>query len=178
MFPFPAETNPVKLWDNPKELRLNLIIMANTRMILDGEHEELLEMLEEVSSNKTGTGNIFSGVLRIFMNHLKKESETVVPLLGYLKDRLDGVDRGKRIYLSQAGSRFQESYPVMMQEHAEMSNLIRMAQDSVKTKPDKSLPSLPLICFTMLRLRRSSCTRQRLRRQISWEVRMEIPGTK
>ena len=111
--------------------------MADTRMILDGEHEELLEMLEEVSSNKAGTGDIFSGVLRIFRNHLKKESETVIPLLGYLKDRLDGVDRGKKIDLSRAGSRFKESYPVMMQEHAEMSNLIRMAQDSVKTKPDK-----------------------------------------
>ncbi len=111
--------------------------MSDEKNILDEEHEELIETLGEVARKKTEAGKLFSEVLVIFSYHLDKENETVAPLLAYLKARLGDYRDKDKDALNLARTKFEDSYPEMMQEHEKMAKLIRRAQDSLKENPDK-----------------------------------------
>lgn len=111
--------------------------MADTKNILDEEHEELLEMLGEIARQKTEAGRLFSEVLRIFKYHLGRENETIAPLLAYLKGRLGGYKGKEKESLNHARTMFEDSYPAMMQEHEEMAKSIRLAQAFLKDNPDR-----------------------------------------
>lgn len=105
--------------------------------MLDEEHEELIETLGEVAREKTEVGRLFSEVLGIFRTHLNRENETIIPLLGYLKDRLGRYDAGAKEALTIARVKFEDSYSEMIREHEDMAKLIRSAQDLLKSTPDK-----------------------------------------
>ena len=110
--------------------------MADKKNILDEEHKELIEMIEEISSDKTEVGKIFSRLLSLFGRHLDKENEMVGPLLAYLRTRLGDYREKDRDTLNVARAKFEDSYQEMMKEHREMEKLIKLAQNSLKDKPD------------------------------------------
>ncbi|QRF76466.1 Hemerythrin HHE cation binding domain protein [Thermoplasmatales archaeon] len=111
--------------------------MTDEKNMLDEEHEELIEALGEVAREKTEVGRLFSEVLGIFRTHLNRENETIIPLLGYLKDRLGGYDADGKEALNIARMKFEDSYPEMIQEHEDMAKLIRSAQELLKNTPDR-----------------------------------------
>ena len=90
--------------------------MAEKHNILDHEHELLLEELNEISQQNGRIGHIYSQVLHLFREHLGEENETIVPLLGYLKRRLEEF-YGKDIHiLRTASKRFVDTFNGMLEE--------------------------------------------------------------
>lgn len=111
--------------------------MTETHGILDHEHETLLEKLDEVSRSNSRTGEIYSEVLRLFRAHLDEENETIVPLLGYLKNRLGEFDNSDVEPLKLASARFEDHFDQMLEEHKEISRQIGLALDELKINPDE-----------------------------------------
>ena len=111
--------------------------MKDTRILLENEHEELLELLGEIARKKTEVGHLFSEVLRIFRYHLVKENESVVPLLAYMKDRLGEYKGNEKNFLNLARAKLEDLYPEMISEHNEMGKLIRLAQIKLEEEQDK-----------------------------------------
>lgn len=111
--------------------------MTEKDNILDTEHEELLEGLGEVARRKDEVGRIFDEVLRLFRSHMDKENQTIVPLLGYLRERLGDFNNQELKSLRKAAADFETGYPGMLEEHLEISRLIKMAMDEIGEKPDK-----------------------------------------
>jgi hypothetical protein len=111
--------------------------MAEKHNILDHEHELLLEELNEISQQNGRTGDICSEVLTLFREHLREENETIVPLLGYLKNSLEKID-GKDIpILRTASERFAYNFKRMLEEHREISLKLNLAIGELKLKPDE-----------------------------------------
>lgn len=111
--------------------------MTETHGILDHEHEMLLEELDGVTRRNDRVGEIYSEVLRLFRTHLTEESETVVPLLRYLKDRLGVFDNNAVESLRLASARFEDHFDRMLEEHGEISRQINLAIEELKIHPDE-----------------------------------------
>ncbi len=105
--------------------------------VLDKEHKELVERLEEASGKGTEAGRVFVDVLGIFRYHLEKENETIVPLLVFLKDRLDEKNQINTAELDEARHRFDDKYCEMIQEHRIMGNLLKKAETALITEEDE-----------------------------------------
>ena len=110
--------------------------MMGQKTILDQEHEELVEQIDKISHEDTEVGRIYAEVLRIFRLHLERENDTIVPLVKHLKERIDGFGEERTNSLREAKKKFEESYGTMMREHEELSKLIRLAENSIKTGMD------------------------------------------
>ena len=114
--------------------------MAEKHNILDHEHELLLEELNEISQQNGRIGDIYSQVLHLFREHLGEENETIVPLLGYLKRRLEKID-GKDIpILRTASERFADNFKrMMLEEHRQISKKLYLAIGELKLNPDEKV---------------------------------------
>ncbi len=115
--------------------------MENKESFLDREHSELLESLQELSSSGGCNSRIFSDILKTFSYHLDREEETVVPLLGYLKCRIDRSCKPDVGKLRSAWDDFTKLHDTMLEEHREIKELL----SEVKNQPETSLKEQRLI---------------------------------
>lgn len=68
--------------------------MSDSESVMKNEHGELLELLEGISGKGGRTGEIFSEILGLFRQHLEREEETVIPLLGVPEEKAQRFRRG------------------------------------------------------------------------------------
>lgn len=105
--------------------------MTETINIMDREHEELLKKLERFSQLNGLPGEVFTEVAVLFRTHMREENQTILPLLGYLRSRLEEFEVKDITSLKTAASRFENHYDQMLEEHREISRLLKMAMDTL-----------------------------------------------
>lgn len=66
----------------------------------------------------------FPKLLALFRAHLDKENQTVAPLLGYLLNRQEGHEQVDAAALKMANSKLGALYKELMDEHAEIKELL------------------------------------------------------
>ena len=116
--------------------------MGDHNSILDREHEEILAQLEEASAKNTETSKIFREMLAKFRHHLRKENDTIVPLLSYIKERTNGkAVEANEIHFS-AEQKFNSNFGMMIKEHRIIQDLISKVQEQLKANPDEQSSNL------------------------------------
>lgn len=103
--------------------------MKSARSLLDREHSELLEKLQELSGRSDGFGRVFENVLKIFSYHLDREEETVMPLLDYISRRTENRRLIDTLMLQRAWEGFTREYDNMVNEHNQMTKLLNEVED-------------------------------------------------
>lgn len=106
-------------------------LMAEMEGFLDREHSELLEQMSEIAAGKGRIAELYGEILSIFSYHLDKEEETVIPLLGYLKSRDTGQNKGRLRDLESASRKFIGDAEEMVFEHSKMAQLIEKAASAM-----------------------------------------------
>ncbi len=98
--------------------------MTQRESFLNEEHTELLAEISEMSATPGETGKLFTELLNIFSAHLDREEETVLPLLGYLRDSVESlVEVSDSLF--KAGKDFRTEYETMENEHNAMDNIMK-----------------------------------------------------
>lgn len=116
--------------------------MVHQSSILDKEHAELLEQLEDASLKNNGVSELFKEMHSKFLVHLAKENETILPLLSYVKAVSDGKVIGEDQNYINAGEKFRKDYDKMVSEHRKMRDLIGKVEEKLKVHPNAQLSKL------------------------------------
>ena len=103
--------------------------MTQRESFLNEEHTELLNEISEMSAATGETGKLFSQLLNIFSGHLDREEETVLPLLRYLHDSVEGPAEASD-GLFKAGKDFRVEYETMENEHKAMDKIMNVIESS------------------------------------------------
>jgi hemerythrin superfamily protein len=119
--------------------------MAHHSSILDREHDEIIEQLEDASTGDNGTSRLFREMRSKFLTHLEKENETIIPLLSYVKETANGAGIGKNSIYITAGEKFNRESDTMVSEHRTMQNLVGNVMEQLKIHPDGKLSKLARI---------------------------------
>ena len=116
--------------------------MAHHSSILDKEHDELLEQLEDASRENNGLSKLFKEMHTKFLVHLDKENDTILPLLSYVKEVADGRVIGENQLYRTAGQKFIGDYDKMISEHRIMQDLIGKVTEQLKVHPNVQMSNL------------------------------------
>ena len=116
--------------------------MAHHSSILDKEHDELLEQLEDASRENNGLSKLFKEMHTKFLVHLDRENETILPLLSFVKETANGrVIEENQLYQT-AGQKFIRDFDKMISEHRIMQELIGKVTEQLKAHPNVQLSNL------------------------------------
>jgi hypothetical protein len=92
---------------------------------LEKEHEEIWRLLIRVQHLSGKTGSIAEKMAKDLKTHIDKEETLALPLLGILKDIVDGrLKNGVAARASLLGSKFEKEYPAMLHGHKELRRIL------------------------------------------------------
>ena len=109
-------------------------LMTEHESMLNEEHTELLSRISEMSGISGEPGRLFAKILEIFSGHLDREEETVIPLVIYLEERIEGSAQADES-LGKYANDFRTEYPTMISEHREMDGMMKQIE-SISSSDD------------------------------------------
>ncbi|MCL6090226.1 MAG: hemerythrin domain-containing protein [Candidatus Thermoplasmatota archaeon] len=94
---------------------------------LRSEHSYLLEKINDLAQREAGSSKIFIELRKLSYLHIEREQETIIPLLRYLKYRLDGKNKKYSPDLNEIRNKMILGYGELIEDHINIMNLLEEA---------------------------------------------------
>ena len=94
---------------------------------LRSEHSHLLEKINDLAQRESGSSKIFKELRELSYLHVEREQETIIPLLRYLKLRLDGKTEKYPPNPLELRNRMILGYGALIEDHVHIMNLLEEA---------------------------------------------------